>query len=56
MGIGDRVVTNDGEAGQVVSVCELTGWLHVHLDKDDSAAYREVHSGPYTRHELVPQA
>lgn len=55
MNIGDRVVTNDGESGKVVSVCELTGWLHVHLDKDDGYAYRDVHAGPYTKRELKVQ-
>lgn len=55
MNIGDRVVTNDGESGKIASVCEFTGWLHVHLDKDDSAAYRHIHAGPYTQHELVLQ-
>lgn len=52
MQIGDRVVTKDGDAGRVVNIDELTGWLHVHLDKHDERAYRDFHAGPFTRAEL----
>jgi len=52
MQIGDRVVTPDGDTGEIVKVDEMTGWYHVHLDKHDSAAYRDHHDGPYTKREL----
>ncbi len=54
MQINDRVLTPDGP-GRVAKVCEITGWLHVHLDRHDAAAYRDFHAGPYTRGELKPE-